>query len=57
MGSTLDDLVTRVSAMADVERALEHEDTAAALEEVERQLRSGTRRLQRLLRDLERRHS
>ena len=31
------------------------EDTVAALDEVERQLRSGSRRITRLLRDLERR--
>jgi hypothetical protein len=55
MSSTLDDLITRLSGLAEGERALEHEDTVAALDEVERQLRSGSRRITRLLRDLERR--
>ena len=55
MSSTLDELIGRIAGLADGERALEHEDTTAALEEVERQLRSGSRRMTRLLRDLERR--
>ena len=37
------------------ERAADHEDTVAALEEVERLLRSTSRRLSRLLRELDRR--
>ena len=55
MSSTLDEIITRLSGLAEGERALEHEDTVAALDEVERQLRSGSRRITRLLRDLERR--
>ena len=44
------------ATLADGERAADHEDTVAALEEVERLLRSTSRRLSRLLRDLDRRH-
>jgi hypothetical protein len=55
ISSTLEELVIRLSAMGDDERARKHEDTAAALEEIERYLRSGARRMNRLLQDLERR--
>ena len=55
IGSTVNDLVGRISGLADGERAADHEDTVAALEEVERLLRSTSRRLSRLLRELERR--
>jgi hypothetical protein len=55
IGSTLDDLVGRITGLAEVERTAKHEDTVAALEEVERLLRSSSRRLHRLLRELDRR--
>ncbi|MEA3217231.1 MAG: hypothetical protein QOJ19_3387 [Acidimicrobiia bacterium] len=55
ISSTLEDLIDRLTAMGDSERAAKHEDTSAALEEIERYLRSGARRLNRLLQDLERR--
>ena len=55
IGSTVNDLVGRISGLADGERAADHEDTVAALEEVERLLRSTSRRLSRLLRELDRR--
>jgi hypothetical protein len=54
MGSTLEELVSRISALAEGERTAKHEDTVAALEEIERQLRSSSRRLGRLLRELDR---
>lgn len=55
ISSTLEDLIDRLTAMGDSERAAKHEDTSSALEEIERYLRSGTRRMNRLLQDLERR--
>jgi hypothetical protein len=55
ISSTLEDLIDRLTAMGDSERAAKHEDISAALEEIERYLRSGARRLNRLLQDLERR--
>jgi hypothetical protein len=55
MNNTLEELIDRVTTMGDGERALKHEEIAAALEEIERSLRSGSRRMARLLGELERR--
>jgi hypothetical protein len=51
----MEDLVARITNLAESERSAKHEDTVAALEEVERLLRSSSRRLNRLLRELDRR--
>jgi hypothetical protein len=50
--STLDELIRRVTAVAD-DLATEREDLATDLYEVERSLRTGSRRLAGVLRQLE----
>ena len=52
IASSLDDLTLRVAALADEQYAIKAEQNAVELEEAERSLRSGVRRLERLLRTL-----
>ena len=54
IASSLDDLTRRVQVLADEQYRMKAEQTAVELEEAERSLRSGVRRLERLLRDLSR---
>ncbi len=50
--SSLDELTRRVAALAEEEQRAKHEQAAVELEEAERSLRTGIRRLERLLRTL-----
>ncbi len=52
IASSLDDLTARVAALADEQFRAKHEQTGVELEEAERSLRTGVRRLERLLRSL-----
>lgn len=54
ISSSLDELTQRVQALADEESGLKHDQTAGELEEAERLLRAGVRRLDRLLTTLPR---
>jgi hypothetical protein len=53
VASTLDQLVERIDTMASAVASTPREDIALALADVERSLRSGSRRLERLLRDID----
>jgi hypothetical protein len=53
VASTLDQLVDRIDAMASAVASTPREDIAIALADVERSLRYGSRRLERLLRDID----
>jgi hypothetical protein len=53
VSSTLDQLVERIDGLASSVSSGPDEDVAIALLDVERSLRAGSRRLDRLLRDLE----
>jgi uncharacterized protein HemX len=50
--TTLEDLTTRLAEVADAYRETSREDITLDLDEVERSLRSATRRLNRLVRRL-----
>jgi len=50
--TTLDDLTARLAEVADAYRETSREDITLDLDEVERSLRSATRRLNRLVRRL-----
>lgn len=50
--SSLDELTGRVAGLAEQEQQAKHEQTAIELDEAERSLRAGIRRLERLLRTL-----
>ena len=52
---SVEELTTRISTASEAEREGKREDVANALEEIERSFRSGIRRLDRLVRDLDRR--
>jgi hypothetical protein len=52
IGSTLDDITRRITALADERVGTPDDATGAALVDVERALRTGMRRLERLRRDL-----
>jgi hypothetical protein len=52
VASTLDQLVERIDGLASTVATGPDEDVALALLDVERSLRMGSRRLERLLRDL-----
>jgi hypothetical protein len=52
IASTLDQLVERIDGLASGVGSGPDEDVAMALLDVERSLRTGSRRLERLLRDL-----
>jgi len=52
LGSTLDEVISRIAAMADDLMGGPDDSIGGALTEVERSLRAGSRRLERLRRDL-----
>jgi hypothetical protein len=54
LGSTLDEVIGRIAAMADDLIGGPDDAIGGSLTEVERSLRAGSRRLERLRKDLER---
>ena len=53
MGSSLDDLTRRIAALADERVGTPDDSTAGALIDIERLLRTATRRLDRLRKELD----
>ena len=52
LATTLDELTTRLTAVADGYQATPREDIASGLYDVERSLRAASRRLERVLRSM-----
>ncbi|MEZ5233077.1 MAG: hypothetical protein AB7W59_17350 [Acidimicrobiia bacterium] len=52
IASSLDELTSRVATLADEQQRAKHEQIAVELDEAERSLRAGVRRLERLIRTL-----
>ncbi len=53
LGSTLDDVISRIATMADDLMGGPDDALGGSLAEVERSLRAGSRRLERIRRDLD----
>lgn len=53
MAATIEELTHRVNDLASTERAAKQDERVRALEETERNLRAASRRLDRLVRDLQ----
>lgn len=52
---SVEDFAKRVNGLAEGERTARHEDIASALDEVERSFRTGVRRLERIVHELDHR--